>query len=143
MELRAVDGVHVAGKTVPKIMRELGLACGIRRGSGRRRYGSYRGVVGETFENVLGRDFSADAPWRKMGTDVTGFRCSFGKAYLAPVYDFASKEIVAHSVSRHGPAARDARHAGGRQARGRQAAPNGLTPVEFRDRNPCGTDRQL
>ncbi len=101
MELRAVDGVRVAGKTVPKIMRELGLACGIRRGSGRRRYGSYRGVVGETFENVLGRDFSADAPRRKMGADVTEFRCSFGKAYLAPVCDFASKEIVAHSVSRH------------------------------------------
>lgn len=227
MELRAVDGVHVAGKTVPKIMRELGLACGIRRGSGRRRYGSYRGVVGETFENVLGRDFSADAPWRKMGTDVTEFRCSFGKVYLAPVYDFASKEIVAHSVSRHPDMAQQREMLGmlvaakpegatpvlhsdmGWQYRhgdhvsrlrdngfvqsmsrkgncpdnaateqvlghlkdefcrgrdwddfdvfktdleayirhwnhtGRQAAPNGLTPVEFRDRNPCGTDRQL
>ena len=93
MELRAVDGVRVAGKTVPKIMRELGLACGIRRGSGRRRYGSYRGVIGETFENVLGRDFYADAPWRKMGTDVTEFRCSFGKAYLAPVYDFVFSQV--------------------------------------------------
>ncbi|MDO4596853.1 MAG: IS3 family transposase, partial [Coriobacteriaceae bacterium] len=55
--------------------------------------------VGETFENVLGRDFAADGPWRKMGTDVTEFRCSFGKAYLAPVYDFGSKEIVAWSIS--------------------------------------------
>ena len=34
-----------------------------------------------------------------MGTDVTEFKLSFGKAYLAPVYDFASKEIVAHSIS--------------------------------------------
>lgn len=162
-----------------------------------------------------------------MGADVTEFRCSFGKAYLAPVYDFASKEIVAHSVSRHPDMAQQREMLGmpvaakpegatpvlhsdmGWQYRhgdhvsrlrdngfvqsmsrkgncpdnaateqvfghlkdeffrgrdrddfdvfktdleayirhwnhtGRQAAPNGLTPVEFRDRNPCGTDRQL
>ena len=36
-----------------------------------------------------------------MGTDVTEFRCSFGRAYLAPVYDFGSREIVAHSISMH------------------------------------------
>ena len=43
----------------------------------------------------------ADGPWQKMGTDVTEFKCSFGKAYLAPVYDFGSKEIVAWAVSEH------------------------------------------
>ena len=101
MELRAVDGARIADKTVLKMMNEMGLRCGIRRGAGRRRYSSYRGKVGETFENVLGRDFAADGPWQKMGTDVTEFRCSFGKAYLAPVYDFGSKEIVAWSVSEH------------------------------------------
>ena len=99
MELRAVDGARIADKTVLKMMNEMGLRCGIRRGAGRRRYSSYRGAVGETFENVLGRDFRADGPWQKMGTDVTEFRLSFGKAYLAPVYDFGSKEIVAWSVS--------------------------------------------
>ena len=36
-----------------------------------------------------------------MGTDVTEFKLSFGKAYLAPVYDFARKEIGAHSISMH------------------------------------------
>ena len=99
MELRAVDGARIADKTVLKVMNEMGLRCGIRRGAGRRRYSSYRGKVGETFENVLGRDFRADGPWQKMGTDVTEFRLSFGRAYLAPVYDFGSKEIVAWSVS--------------------------------------------
>lgn len=101
MELRAVDGVRVADKTVLKVMNEMGLRCGIRRETDYHRYSSYRGKVGETFENVLGRDFSADGPWQKMGTDVTEFRLSFGKAYLAPVYDFGSKEIVAWSVSEH------------------------------------------
>ena len=99
MELRAVDGVRVADKTVLKVMRELGLRCGIRRETDYHRYNSYRGAVGETFENVLGRDFSARGPWEKLGTDVTEFRLSFGKAYLAPVYDMGSKEMVAWSVS--------------------------------------------
>ena len=101
MELRAVDGERIADRTVLKMMREMGLRCGIRRETDYHRYNSYRGVVGETFENVLGRDFAADGPWRKMGTDVTEFRCSFGRAYLAPVYDFGSREIVAHSISMH------------------------------------------
>ena len=56
-------------------------------------------MVGETFENVIGRDFAADGPWQKMGTDVTEFKCSFGKAYLAPAYDFGSGEIAAWSIS--------------------------------------------
>ena len=101
MELRAVDGVRIADKTVLRMMNEMGLRCGIRRETDHHRYSSYRGKVGETFENVLGRDFAADGPWQKMGTDVTEFKCSFGKAYLAPAYDFGSKEIVAWSVSEH------------------------------------------
>ena len=56
-------------------------------------------VADKTFENVIGRDFSADGPWRKMGTDVTEFKQPWGKAYFAPVYDFGSKEIVAWSTS--------------------------------------------
>lgn len=99
MELRAVDGARIADKTVLKMMREMGLRCGIRRETDYHRYSSHRGAVGETFENVPGRDFAADGPWQKMGTDATEFRCSFGRAYLAPVYDFGSGEIVAWSIS--------------------------------------------
>ena len=99
MELRAVDGARVADKTVLKVMRELGLRCGIRKETDYHRYNSYKGEVGETFGNLIARDFSADGPWQKMGTDVMEFKCSFGKAYLAPVYDFGSKEIVAWSIS--------------------------------------------
>ena len=99
MCLRAELGARVADKTVLKIMREMGIRCGIRRETDYHRYNSYRGVVGETFENIVGRDFSADGPWRKMGTDVTEFKQPWGKAYFAPVYDFGSKEIVAWSTS--------------------------------------------
>ena len=100
MCLRAERGVAVSDKTVLKVMREMGLRCRIRRETDHHRYSSYRGEVGETFENVLGRDFSADGPWQKMGTDVTEFRQPWGKAYLAPVYDFGTREVVAWSVSR-------------------------------------------
>ena len=41
--------------------------------------------------NLL-RDFEADGPFEKLGTDVTEFKVAGSKAYLAPVYDMASKE---------------------------------------------------
>lgn len=100
MALRAEEGAAVADKTVLKIMREMGIRCGIRRESDYHRYNSFKGVVGRTFENVLGRDFGADGPWQKIGTDVTGFKAPWGKAYFAPAYDFGSKEILSWSISR-------------------------------------------
>ena len=99
MCLRAELGARVADKTVLKMMREMGIRCGIRRETDCHRCNSYRGVVGETFGNAIGRDFSADGPWRKMGTDVTELRQPWGKACFAPVYDSGSKEIVAWSTS--------------------------------------------
>ena len=101
MCLRAEQGVRVAGKTVLKMMREMGIGCGIRRETDYHRYDSYRGKVGKTFENVIGRDFGADGSWQKMGTDVTELKQPWGKAYFAPVYDFGSKEIFAWSTSLH------------------------------------------
>ena len=74
MCLRGELGAIIADKTVLKMMREMGIRCGIRRESDYHRYNSCRGVVGKTFENVIGRDFAADGAWRKMGTDVTWFK---------------------------------------------------------------------
>ena len=45
--------------------------------------------------NLLKRDFRADGPFAKLGTDVTEFKVAGAKAYLAPVYDMAGKEIMA------------------------------------------------
>lgn len=101
MCLRAEQGIVIADKTVLKMMHEMGVSCGIRRETDYHRYNSYKGRVGKTFENVIGRDFEAAGPWEKMGTDVTGFKQPWGKAYFAPIYDFGSKEIVAWSTSLH------------------------------------------
>lgn len=44
----------------------------------RRRFSSCKGVVSETFENVIRRDFSADASWQKIGSGVTEIRKPWG-----------------------------------------------------------------
>ena len=142
MCLRGEPGVAIADKTVLKMMREMGVRCGIRRETDYHRYSSYRGVVGETFEDAIGRDFSADGPWRKMGTDVTEFRQPWGKAYFAPVHDFGSKEIVAWSTSTSPGMAR--RHGLLGQLLGRMS--EGARPVlrggmGWRCRHPRRTER--
>ena len=99
MCLRAEDGVTIAEKTVVKIMNEMGIRCGIRKEADRHKYSSCRVLFEKTFENLIGRDFMADAPGQTMGTDVTEFKQAWGKAHFAPVYGFGSKEIVAWSTS--------------------------------------------
>lgn len=99
MCLCAERGASITDKTVLRMMREMGIRRAIRRERPCRRYSSYRGAVGQTFGNMLGRDFSAEAPWQKMGTDVTELRQPWGKAYFAPVYDLCTREIVAWSTS--------------------------------------------
>ena len=94
-------GMKVSHKSVLRVMRRMGLRCAIRRPNPYRRYSSYRGETGARVENLLKRDFAADRPYAKMGTDVTEFKVAGGKAYLAPIYDMGSKEIVAWDVSRH------------------------------------------
>lgn len=90
-------GWTVAKKTVLKLMRELGLHCLVRR---KRRYTSYQGVVGAVAENLLDRQFHADAPAQKWVTDVTEFRVGDQKAYLSPVMDLFDRQIIAYSIGR-------------------------------------------
>ena len=99
MCLRAERHVRIANKTVLKMMGEMGLRCLIRRKKKRASSSSYRGEVGKIFPNRLNRDFSAERPMEKLGTDVTEFRQSWGKAYLALASDLSTKEIVAYAIS--------------------------------------------
>ena len=63
-------GVRVSHKSVLKVMRRMGLECRIRRPNPYRKYSSYRDETGARVENLLNRDFTADRPWVKLGTDV-------------------------------------------------------------------------
>lgn len=130
MCLRAEEGAVIADKTVLKMMREMGIRCGIRRETAHHRYNSYRGVVGRTFENVIARDFDAGAPWRKLGTDVTEFKVAGGKAYWAPTLDFCTKEIVASDISTTPDMAQQARMLDGLLSK----IPEGAAPTMHSDR---------
>jgi putative transposase len=93
----ARQGRRVAKKTVLKLMKILGLVCRVRRP---RRYRSWRGQTGTVAENVLNRQFDAEAPDTKWVTDVTEFRIGHGKVYLSPVIDLFDRSVVAYT---HGP----------------------------------------
>ena len=77
----------------------MGLRCGIRRERPIAGTTPPKGLWGKVSPTSLVVTLRRLVLGRKMGTDVTEFKLSFGKAYLAPVYDFASKEIVAYSIS--------------------------------------------
>lgn len=52
-----------------------------------------KGEVGKIAPNLLNRDFHADKPNQKWGTDVTEF-CLFGKKrYLSPILDLHSGDL--------------------------------------------------
>lgn len=83
MQLRR-DGLPVSEKIVRRIMAEEKLVVA---GTKRRRYSSYNGEISPSVENVIERDFHADAPNEKWLTDITEFQIPAGKVYLSPMID--------------------------------------------------------
>ena len=82
-------------KTVRKLMGELGLKSEVRKV----RYRSYRGEVGRTAPNIIGRDFSADRPYQKLATDVTQMTVGGRKIYLSPILDMCHGEILSYAIA--------------------------------------------
>ena len=76
-------------------MQLLGLTAKVRPKKGFR-----PPVLGEASDNLLQREFEADAPNQKWLTDVTEFKCKAGKLYLSPILDLYNREITAYSISR-------------------------------------------
>ncbi len=83
-------------KKVQAIMQKLGLKGKCKR----RKYRSYQGEVGKIAQNLLQRDFVANAPNEKWVTDVTELKCGQGKLYLSPIKDLFNSEIIAYDVAR-------------------------------------------
>lgn len=90
--LKAGYSERINHKKVLRLMNVQGIHAVL--GGHDKRYCSYRGKVGKTAPNILGRDFHADACLRKAGTDVTEFKCLWGKAYFSPVIDFCNDRIL-------------------------------------------------
>jgi len=65
------------------------------------KYHSYKGDIGRVADNVINRDFQANAPLQKWTTDVSQFTFAWGKCYLSPILDMATNEIISYDLSTH------------------------------------------
>ena len=84
-------GIEVSRRTIYRAMKESGLLH--RR---RRPHGITKATTEiQDKENIIKRDFSAEAPMKKLLTDITEIQCLDGKLYVSPVMDCFSGEIVA------------------------------------------------
>ncbi|MDY2880911.1 MAG: IS3 family transposase, partial [Candidatus Borkfalkiaceae bacterium] len=89
-------GYIINHKTVLRLMNELGLQAKQRKS----KYKSYKGEVGKIADNLLKRNFTADKPFEKLTTDVTGFSVCNEKVYLSPIMDLYNREIISYSISK-------------------------------------------
>jgi putative transposase len=91
-------GEQVGPELVRQLMRELGLvACQPRPW----RITTLRGDEHSTASDLVGRDFTADAPGRKLVGDITYIRTWAGWLYLATVIDCFNKEVIGYAMADH------------------------------------------
>ena len=94
--LRKESGIAMSGKTVRKLMNELGIHP-IQRRKGR--YNSYRKQDVQPEPNILKRSFESAEPCAKLVSDVTEFQVAGQKVYLSPLIDLFNGEVIGRSVS--------------------------------------------
>ena len=91
-------GFNINHKTVLRLMKELGLKSVQRP---KRRYNSYKGIIGKIADNLLNRNFKAEKPNEKCVTDITEFKVNNEKLYLSPIVDLFNGEVISYNLSRH------------------------------------------
>ncbi len=95
LNLKRRFGRNVNHKRVRRLMRIAGLRCVIRR----KRAQYIRHPAQQTAENLLNRDFRADAPDQKWVTDVTEFKYGASKkAYLSAILDLYDGSIRSYVI---------------------------------------------
>ena len=94
-----VSGGEPAGPELVRVlMRELGLvACQPRPF----RATTVQGGEQTAVPDLVGRDFTADAPWRKLVGDITYIRTWAGWMYLATVIDCFNREVIGYAMADH------------------------------------------
>jgi hypothetical protein len=91
-------GEPVGPELVRVLMRELGLvACQPRPF----RATTVQGGEQTAVPDLVGRDFTADAPWRKLVGDITYIRTWAGWMYLATVIDCFNREVIGYAMADH------------------------------------------
>jgi transposase InsO family protein len=100
-ELRDDHDVWVGKKRVARLMQDAGLV-GIHRRKNKNP-NDQKPVQDEssTFENLLQRDFTSEAPNRRWVGDITQHETKEGWLYLAVILDLFGRKIVGWSMDRH------------------------------------------
>ena len=87
--------VTISEKVVQRLMKQENLVVANPK---RRRYASYLGEISPAPENIINRDFQADAPNEKWLTDITEFQIPAGKVYLSPIIDCFDGMVVSWTL---------------------------------------------
>lgn len=95
LDLRS-EGVRVSEKVVARPMREPDLVA--KRGK-KRKCSSCKGEISDAPENLVKRNFHADAPNALRLTDIAEFGIPAGKVYLSPVVDCFDGMVVSWAMS--------------------------------------------
>lgn len=88
-------GMTVSEKVIRRIMGEEQLVVPCKK---RRKYSSYQGEISPAVDNMIARDFHADAPNNKWLTDLTEFHIPAGKVYLSPIIDCFDGMVVSWTI---------------------------------------------
>jgi len=91
----AREGTRVSEKVVRRIMSECSLHVPMKK---KRRYNAYQGESAPAADNLLNRDFHADAPNMKWVTDITEFSIPAGKVYLSPIIDCFDGLVISWAI---------------------------------------------
>ncbi len=93
--LLAREGTRVSEKVVRRLMQEYSLIVIMKK---RHKYSAYRSENAPAADNLIKRDFHADAPNIKWLTDITEFAIPAGKVYLSPIVDCFDGLMVSWSI---------------------------------------------
>jgi transposase InsO family protein len=90
-------GTAAGLELVRRLMRELGLEpCQPKP----KRFGLTKGTAGPV-PDLVGRDFTANAPGEKLVGDITYISTGEGWLYLATVLDCCTKEVIGYAMDDH------------------------------------------
>jgi putative transposase len=87
--------LNLSQKVVQRLMKQERLVVTANK---KRKYGSYLGEISPAPENLINRDFNANAPNEKWLTDITEFQIPAGKVYLSPMIDCFDGMVVSWTI---------------------------------------------
>ncbi|MFR9111723.1 MAG: IS3 family transposase [Acutalibacteraceae bacterium] len=93
--LKGSKGIYHNPKTILRVMKKYGLLAEIRR----HRKWQQMGRQLHKYQNLLNRDFHAEAPNRKWVTDISYIQTKQGTLYLSMIRDLYDNSIVAYKTA--------------------------------------------